>query len=129
MDLAYNPQIVRPRGWRGFVRRTAPAVGAKNYSEVDARTQLRRLAMLGTLAYDLARRMTSDFPSRKPMPQTRFSRLLTLIACLAACGFASAVRADTSTLFDPARHMRVSEVKPGMTGYGLSVFKGTKIER
>jgi hypothetical protein len=25
--------------------------------------------------------------------------------------------------------MRVSEVKPGMTGYGLSVFKGTKIER
>ncbi len=25
--------------------------------------------------------------------------------------------------------MRVSEVKEGMTGYGLSVFKGTKIER
>ena len=63
------------------------------------------------------------------MPQTRFSPLLTLIACLAACGFASATRADTSSLFDPARHMRVSEVKPGMTGYGLSVFKGTKIER
>ncbi|HEY8667554.1 MAG TPA: hypothetical protein VIL86_12870, partial [Tepidisphaeraceae bacterium] len=31
--------------------------------------------------------------------------------------------------FDPARHMRVSEVKIGMKGYGLSVFKGTKIER
>ena len=31
--------------------------------------------------------------------------------------------------FDPARHMRVSEVKEGMKGYGLSVFKGTKIER
>lgn len=31
--------------------------------------------------------------------------------------------------FDPARHMRVSEVREGMTGYGLSVFKGTKIER
>ncbi|HEX8524391.1 MAG TPA: hypothetical protein VF669_19200 [Tepidisphaeraceae bacterium] len=31
--------------------------------------------------------------------------------------------------FDPARHMRVSEVKVGMKGHGLSVFKGTKIER
>lgn len=31
--------------------------------------------------------------------------------------------------FDPARHMRVSEVRPGMRGYGLSVFMGTKIER
>src|SRR3954463_333921 len=37
--------------------------------------------------------------------------------------------AEPKSLFDPARHMRVSEVKPGMTGYGLSVFKGTKIER
>ncbi len=37
--------------------------------------------------------------------------------------------ADAPSLFDPARHMRVSEVKPGMTGYGLSVFTGTKIER
>ena len=31
--------------------------------------------------------------------------------------------------FDPARHMRVSEVRPGMKGYGLSVFQGTKIEK
>ena len=31
--------------------------------------------------------------------------------------------------FDPARHMRVSEVKEGMTGYGISVFKGDKLER
>src|SRR3954470_9882811 len=31
--------------------------------------------------------------------------------------------------FDPARHMRVAEVRPGMKGYGLSVFKGTKIDR
>jgi hypothetical protein len=31
--------------------------------------------------------------------------------------------------FDPARHMRVSEITPGMKGYGLSVFRGTKIER
>ena len=32
-------------------------------------------------------------------------------------------------LFDPQRHMRVDEVRPGMTGYGLSVFRGTAIER
>lgn len=31
--------------------------------------------------------------------------------------------------FDPNRHMHVSEVKIGMKGYGLSVFKGTKIDR
>lgn len=45
----------------------------------------------------------------------------------------SAVRAEapseSRSLFDPARHMRVSEVRPGMTGYGLSVFQGTKIEK
>src|SRR5690349_10568970 len=35
----------------------------------------------------------------------------------------------TPSLFDPHRHMRVSEVKPGMKGYGLSVFSGTEIER
>ncbi|MDB5328193.1 MAG: SpoIVB peptidase [Phycisphaerales bacterium] len=31
--------------------------------------------------------------------------------------------------FDPARHMHTAEVVPGMKGYGLSVFHGTKIER
>src|SRR5262249_36872315 len=31
--------------------------------------------------------------------------------------------------FDPARHMLVSEVKEGMSGYGLSVFKGTRLDR
>jgi hypothetical protein len=36
---------------------------------------------------------------------------------------------QSASLFDPARHMRVAEVKPGMRGYGLSVFSGTKIER
>jgi hypothetical protein len=35
----------------------------------------------------------------------------------------------TDALFDPARHMRTSEVRPGMTGYGVSVFTGTKLER
>src|SRR5437868_1419884 len=34
----------------------------------------------------------------------------------------------TDSLFDPSRHMRVAEVRPGMKGYGLSVFSGTKIE-
>src|SRR2546421_650650 len=48
--------------------------------------------------------------------------LLTLSLC------APLLRADTP-LFDPARHMRISEVKPGMKGYGLSVFSGTKIEK
>jgi len=30
--------------------------------------------------------------------------------------------------FDPARHMRVDEVEPGMTGYGMTVFHGTQPE-
>ncbi len=50
--------------------------------------------------------------------------LISLFTCVA--------RAQTSApaaLFDPARHMRVAEVKPGMKGYGLSVFEGTKIDR
>ena len=54
------------------------------------------------------------------------------VLLLNVCGL-SIVRGDAPpaavSLFDPARHMRVSEVRPGMTGYGLSVFNGTKIER
>jgi hypothetical protein len=52
---------------------------------------------------------------------------------------ASLARADTqlsaapshnqTSLFDPARHMRVAEVKPGMKGYGVSVFEGTTLEK
>lgn len=37
--------------------------------------------------------------------------------------------AQEQTAFDPLRHMHIAEVHPGMTGYGLSVFYGTKIER
>lgn len=37
--------------------------------------------------------------------------------------------AQEKTTFDPQRHMRIAEVRPGMTGYGLSVFQGTKIDR
>ena len=32
-------------------------------------------------------------------------------------------------LFDPARHIGTNEIKPGMAGYGLTVFSGTKPER
>jgi hypothetical protein len=31
--------------------------------------------------------------------------------------------------FDPSKHMSIDKVKPGMKGYGLSIFYGTKIER
>lgn len=42
---------------------------------------------------------------------------------------AAAVVQQRVSLFDPERHMRVAEVKRGMTGYGLTVFHGTTIER
>src|SRR6187455_824392 len=48
----------------------------------------------------------------------------------AAAPLPSAITAPAGpSVFDPARHMRVAEVKPGMKGYGLSVFRGTEIER
>ena len=53
--------------------------------------------------------------------------LFTLAPALAAAE--KTAPTSTTTLFDPARHMRVSEVKPGMRGHGLSVFSGTEIER
>ena len=54
-----------------------------------------------------------------------------LLAWSSVCRAENLKTADASlpTGFDPARHMRVSEVKEGMTGYGVSVFKGTKLER
>src|SRR5438552_3289890 len=55
----------------------------------------------------------------------RFFPLMLIVIFLAPI-----VRADSqASLFDPSRHMRVSEVRPGMKGYGLSVFSGTKIDR
>src|SRR3982751_1506548 len=56
---------------------------------------------------------------------------LARLVLVALCGMAGVVRGQTTRpdLFDPNRHMRVSEVKEGMKGYGLSVFKGSKIER
>jgi hypothetical protein len=52
-----------------------------------------------------------------------------LLLTLLAPTFARADENARTSLFDPARHMRVAEIKPGMKGYGLSVFKGTKIDR
>jgi hypothetical protein len=53
----------------------------------------------------------------------RFLTLAALICLLARPCLASA------DLWDDSRYMRVSEVKPGMVGYGLSVFTGSKIEK
>jgi hypothetical protein len=60
-----------------------------------------------------------------------FFRLLPLllIAFVARAWGADAATPAAGSLFDPARHMHVSEVQPGMEGYGLTVFKGTKIEK
>lgn len=54
--------------------------------------------------------------------------LLALLLWLCPLALA-AEPAPLPRLFDPQRHMRISEVKAGMKGYGLSVFKGTKIQR
>ncbi len=54
--------------------------------------------------------------------------LITLFLALSPRVQAEADRSKP-TLFDPARHMHVAEVRPGMTGYGLTVFKGEAIER
>ncbi|HEY7090034.1 MAG TPA: hypothetical protein VH518_18190 [Tepidisphaeraceae bacterium] len=60
--------------------------------------------------------------------------VLLSLSCAARAESATPLPAQPSApppkpLFDPARHMRVSEVHPGMKGYGLSVFSGTKIDR
>src|SRR5436190_1323476 len=67
-----------------------------------------------------------EAPAGNPLPRA------TSASDKAAKSDAPAKASSPSTapaLFDPARHMRVSEVRAGMKGYGLSVFKGTKIER
>ena len=71
----------------------------------------------------------------KPFPRRlRDVTLGLLITTVCAIGTppasaAESPRHDDRPLFDPQRHMRVAEVRPGMKGYGLSVFMGTKIER
>ncbi len=56
----------------------------------------------------------------------RFSSAVILLLCISSLGRAETARVS---LFDPARHMHIAEVRPGMKGYGLSVFSGSKIER
>lgn len=58
---------------------------------------------------------------------SRFPAAIVVLAGLLA-GLPYVARA-AEPLFDPRRHMRVDEVRPGMKGYGLSVFRGTRIER
>jgi hypothetical protein len=63
-----------------------------------------------------------------PLVRRPLVPVIGLLAALLA-GRTLAAPEAAGSLFDPARHMRVSEVRPGMKGYGLSVFMGTKIER
>lgn len=60
-----------------------------------------------------------------------FAAAFLLAMIVLACGLPAPVIAETtgSVLFDAARMMRVSELKPGMKGYGLTVFRGIKPER
>ena len=69
--------------------------------------------------------------SRWPRPthEVCMNRWMVAIVFAMALSLVARAEAPTQTAFDPARHMRVAEVKNGMTGYGLSVFQGTKIER
>ncbi|MGB9692043.1 MAG: SpoIVB peptidase S55 domain-containing protein [Candidatus Sumerlaeaceae bacterium] len=57
--------------------------------------------------------------------------LLALLAGLACLVSGIVLGADTtgSLLFDESRMLRASDLKPGMKGYGLTVFQGTKPER
>src|SRR5437868_4858243 len=73
------------------------------------------------------------------MSFARFAPLLLVVVSL-SCAVRADQRADHGGAgarvapgapvgFDPARHMRVAEVREGMTGYGVSVFKGDTLER
>ena len=67
------------------------------------------------------------------------ARFLALCAALSACAALPAAARPPVPLahpapghrlqFDPRKFMRVSQLRPGMRGYALTVFHGTKIER
>ncbi len=67
------------------------------------------------------------------LPKTRRPRglasLFALSLAIAATPALAEGPATRPSLFDPSRHMRLADVHPGMKGYGLTVFHGTKIER
>ncbi len=50
------------------------------------------------------------------------------LGCLIVAGQAWAQELNLPRGFDPDRHLSVQQVSPGMRGYGLSVFEGTRIE-
>ncbi len=52
-----------------------------------------------------------------------------IFACLSFCNISICLAKQLPSAFDPTRHLPLSKVKPGMKGYGLSIFKGTKIEK
>ncbi len=54
------------------------------------------------------------------------SCLVILFLCLAGPALCAPMN---SKWFDPSKHLAFNKVKPGMKGYGLSIFYGTKIER
>src|SRR5580704_7615204 len=57
------------------------------------------------------------------------AKSLALAIVVLVCSGIARADAPAKSLFDPVRHMHLSEVKAGMKGYGLSVFSGTKIEK
>src|SRR5205823_2744549 len=65
----------------------------------------------------------------KPGMHKKLLFLLTVFSMATLAWGRDEERITRKDLFDPARHMRVSEVREGMKGYGLSVFKNTKIDR
>lgn len=53
--------------------------------------------------------------------------LVVFVAAVFVAGRAESAETETAAAHD--RYMFINEVKPGMKGYGLTVFSGTKIER
>lgn len=77
-----------------------------------------RVLTLASLAWPTVARTSPSLAEPPPPPRIATTQPAT-----------TTDRAAASPLFDPDRHMRVSEVRRGMTGYGLTVFHGTTIER
>lgn len=55
--------------------------------------------------------------------------VLTVLMSLPGCGAYAEENAPQASHFDAEKFMRSADVREGMKGYGLTVFKGTKIER
>ena len=93
-----------------------------------------QLSYAGTLEEYTSNRLKVNRPGNTLAGMDIRSRglLASVLIGLAAGGVVRAegpVAAQAAALFDPAKHMRTSEVKPGMKGFGVSVFSGTKLEK